>query len=69
MEKIKLQVSENNTNIRLDVFLSSEEIMYSRAQAQKAIKEGRVWVNSKNEKASFHVHTGDLIEIEKIDPV
>jgi 23S rRNA pseudouridine1911/1915/1917 synthase len=69
VEKIKVQVSENNSNIRLDVFLSSEEIMYSRAQAQKAIKEGRVWVNSKNEKASFHVYTGDLIEIEKLDPV
>jgi len=69
VEKIKLQVSENNTNIRLDIFLTSEELMFSRAQAQKAIKEGRVRVNSKNEKASFHVHTGDMVEIEKIDPV
>ena len=64
MKKIKLQVSENRSNVRLDVFLSIEEIMYSRAQAQRAIKEGRVWVNSKNEKASFHVYVGDLIEVE-----
>lgn len=69
MEIIKLQVSENKSNIRLDVFLTSEEIMYSRSQAQKAIKEGRVRVNSKNEKPSFHIYAGDLIEIEKIDPV
>ncbi len=69
MEKISLEVPESDSGIRLDVFLNSKEVLMSRAQAQKAIKEKRVWVNTKNEKASFHVNCGDLIEVEMIEPV
>ncbi len=69
MEKISLEVSESDSGVRLDVFISSKGVLFSRSQVQKAIKDKRALVNLKIEKASYHVNHGDLIEIEMVEPV
>lgn len=58
----KFQV-ETPDALRLDLFLKEKIKELSRAQIQKAIKEGKVLVNGKPTKASHKLKKGDLVEI------
>lgn len=50
-------------NIRLDSFISGKFSDISRTKLQNLIKENKVFVNGKNEKAKFLLKSGDEIEI------
>ncbi len=54
---------ERANNQRLDLFLKSRLMGFSRAQIQKAIEEGEILVNQQLSKSGYKVRKGDFIEI------
>ena len=66
-ESFEVQIEQEGE--RLDIFLSTIYPDFSRAFFQKLIKNQKVWVNDQNQKASFPVHTDDLVKIEIPDAV
>ncbi|MBE5748731.1 MAG: RluA family pseudouridine synthase, partial [Clostridiales bacterium] len=62
-EKIKIVIPEDNDGDRLDTAVSDNLTDISRARCQKLIKDGAVWLNGKNEKASKTVREGDIAEV------
>ena len=61
----QIEVNSENSNLRLDEFLSVNQVASSRSKCQQMIKEGKVFVNEKLEKASFLVKEGDVIAFEE----
>ena len=61
-------ISEEDEDLRLDVFLSSRPISLSRARIQSLIKDGYVRVNSHPAKPSYKLKAGDRIHLS-IPPV
>ena len=59
----KLIVKENVLK-REDAYIS-ENTEFSRTAVQRLIEEKKIIVNGKNEKASYRVQSGDIIEIEQ----
>jgi 23S rRNA pseudouridine1911/1915/1917 synthase len=56
------------SNIRLDKYITSFVQNASRSKVQKAIKEGYVLVNGKREKSSYIMQPEDVIEISLPKP-
>ncbi|MGV8146473.1 MAG: RluA family pseudouridine synthase [Alkaliphilus sp.] len=56
-------VSEENENIRLDIFVSELYSDLSRSYIQKLIKEKQITVNAKTEKNKYLVQIGDEIVV------
>lgn len=54
-------VQNMNKNMRLDIFIAQNISDFSRAKIQELIKKKLIFVNEKNEKASFLLHNGDKI--------
>lgn len=64
-----LEVPEGqNTDIRLDKYITSFVQNATRNKVQKAIKDGYVMVNGKKEKPSYVMQPGDKIEISLPKP-
>ena len=61
-EKISVTVSTEETNKRVDSFLS-EKTDLTRSRIQQLIKDGNVSVNNKSVKSSYKVEENDRIEI------
>ena len=61
-------VEEDLVGKRLDFFTSEQYIDISRSNIQKLIKEDRILVNSKKEKASYKVSLGDSITVAMPEP-
>ncbi len=61
-KKIELTVEEAEK--RLDVFIAEKIEELSREKAKKLIKEGRILVNGQKEKPSYKLKAGDQIIIE-----
>lgn len=59
----EFQITEENSNKRLDQFLSSQFSDISRSFIQKAIKQGRVLVNDKQKTPHYKLKSGDKIFI------
>ena len=55
-------------NVRLDKVIASKYEDLSRTTIQRLIEDKKVWVNGKNEKVSYKVLQGDIIEIEEEKP-
>lgn len=53
---------------RLDVFLQEHLPEHSRSRIQQWIREGHVRVNAAEEKASYRMHGGEMIEVEPAEP-
>ena len=60
----KIVVNENDSNQRLDKFLSTHFSEFSRSHIAKLIDEGNCLVNGKEAKASLKLKAGDEIQIE-----
>ncbi|MGQ9801111.1 MAG: RluA family pseudouridine synthase [Candidatus Saccharicenans sp.] len=56
-------------NIRLDLFLKDRLPEFSRAQIQKAIKEGQVLVNGNLARPGQKLKAGDRVEVRLAPPV
>jgi 23S rRNA pseudouridine1911/1915/1917 synthase len=56
-------VQPEEGGLRLDLFLAPKEPGLSRAQIQRAVAEGRVWVNDRPTKAGRRVKAADIVAI------
>ena len=56
-------VAPEEGGVRLDLYLAGKEPGLSRAQIQRAVWEGRVWVNDRPAKVGRRVKTADSIAI------
>ena len=59
-----ISVSSPDELIRLDAFLSSRLIQFSRSKIQKLISEGSITVNDKNVKKNLKLSFGDIIKVD-----
>ena len=66
--KKQFNVTEKNINQRLDMYIASLDLDFSRSMAQKLIENGQVLVNGKLPKASYKTKLGDRVEIEILEP-
>lgn len=66
MQEYKIGPEEGN--IRLDKIIANIDNSISRTSVQRLIEEGKILVNKKQEKPSYKVNEGDIIEIEKEEP-
>ena len=66
--KKQFDVTEKNMNQRLDMYIASLDLAFSRSMAQKLIENGQVLVSGKLPKASYKTKLGDKIEIELLEP-
>jgi len=63
-QEYHLEVPEEKTSgTRLDKYLASKIEDTSRTKIQEAIKEGYITVNGKEEKASYPVEAGDVLDV------
>lgn len=60
---MKITITEENNNTRLDKFLVASLPEMSRNQIQKLIEEELITVNGEPEKANYKIKTDDLIEV------
>lgn len=65
MKKFVIEIETKG--IRLDKAISNKYQELSRTNIQKLIEEEKIKVNGKNQKASYKVEDGDVIQIEKIE--
>ena len=59
-----ISVSSSDELIRLDTFLSSRLIQFSRSKIQKLIIDGNITVNNKTVKKNLKLSYGDIIEVD-----
>lgn len=68
MEHYNLKIREENSEKRIDRFLSENFSEYSRSFFQKLIKENRVLVNQAEIKSNYKLNKNDMVEITIPDP-
>ena len=70
MNSKKLEITEENINKRLDMYIASLllNVPISRSLAQKKIELGEILVNGNKVKTSYKVKVGDKIEIMLTQP-
>ena len=59
-----ISVSSSDELIRLDAFLSSRLIQFSRSKIQKLIVDGRITVNDSIVKKNLKLSYGDIIKVD-----
>ena len=62
------QITEQNINQRLDMYIASLDLDLSRSMAQKMIEKGQVVVNDKIPKTSYKTKLGDVVKITFEEP-
>lgn len=67
-QTIDIKVDEESNGLRIDKFLSLQDIDLSRSYIQRLMKEEAVIVNSVVVKASYKVTTGDTVTITVPEP-
>ena len=68
MNREKYVITENEKDLRLDIYIASLNLDISRSMAQKKIKNKEVLVNGKEEKESYKLKVGDTVEIILTEP-
>jgi len=63
-EKKTIKAADSLSGKRLDVGLTVAGLTISRSQAARLISDKLVWINGKNEKASYKLQEGDEISVE-----
>ncbi len=63
MEEKNYKVNLENINQRLDTYVASLDMHFTRSMAQKLIKNGKILVNDKLQKESYKVKENDEIKI------
>ena len=62
-------VASHEAGLRLDIYLSLKDLGLSRSQVKKSVDDGLVRVNSFHSKVSHRLRSGDIVEIDKREPV
>ncbi len=60
-----ITVDEENSGIRLDLFVATNRENMSRNSVKRLIEQGKICVNGKVEKVSYKVQKDDVIEIDE----
>ena len=68
-QKMDILVKAENDGLRIDKFLSIQDIDLSRSYIQKLIKEAEILVDSSPVKASYKVNTGETVTVMIPEPV
>ena len=61
METLNFNITEGNSNIRIDRYLAEQCPDLSRSYIQKLVKDGAVFVNNRQIKANYKVHPQDQV--------
>jgi 23S rRNA pseudouridine1911/1915/1917 synthase len=61
-------VSEKDSGIRIDRYIAEKDSVLSRSFIQKLISDGNITVNNAEIKASYNVHTNDIIKVNIVAP-
>ncbi|HEX7534042.1 MAG TPA: RluA family pseudouridine synthase [Syntrophales bacterium] len=62
-------VASHEAGLRLDIYLSLKDLGLSRSQVKKSVDDGLVRVNSFHSKVSHRLRPGDIVEIDKREPI
>jgi len=62
-------VAPDEAGLRLDIYLSLKDLGLSRSQIKKSVDDGLVRVNGVHAKVSHRLRSGDIVEIDKREPV
>ena len=62
-------VASHEAGLRLDIYLSLKDLGLSRSQVKKSVDDGLVRVNRFHSKVSYRLRPGDIVEIDKREPV
>lgn len=68
MEKLCFQVGKDESNIRIDKYISEKAREQSRSYLQKLIKEGQVTVNGSRVKSNYKVQENDCVLVYLPEP-
>ena len=60
-EKFQFRVAGSEGDMRVDIFLSRQDVSLSRSQIKRVADEGLVWVNDSKVKASHKLKEGDTV--------
>jgi 23S rRNA pseudouridine1911/1915/1917 synthase len=66
--RITVSAPQRASGKRIDLFLSQEDLGFSRAFIQKLISDHRISVNGRSTKASYKIRGGERIQIEVPPP-
>ena len=64
-EKFQFIVADSENGMRVDVFLSLQNISLSRSQIKRVVNEGLVWVNDFKVKAGHRLKEGNTVVLLK----
>lgn len=64
----EIKVRQNEEKIRLDAYITKQELDLSRSMVQKLLDEDKITVNGKVQKASYKISEFDKIEIQIDEP-
>ncbi len=67
-EKFQFRVADSENGMRVDVFLSLQNISLSRSQIKRVVNEGLVWVNDLKVKAGHRLKEGNTVVLLKEEP-
>jgi 23S rRNA pseudouridine1911/1915/1917 synthase len=59
----------HEAGLRLDIYLSLKDLGLSRSQIKKSVDDKLVRVNGIHSKVSYRLRSGDIVEIDKREPV
>jgi len=62
-------VASHEAGLRLDIYLSLKDLGLSRSQVKKSVDDGLVRVNRFDSKVSHRLRPGDIVEIDKREPI
>ena len=62
-------VASHEAGLRLDIYLSLKDLGLSRSQIKKSVDDSLVRVNGVHTKVSYRLRSGDIVEINKREPV
>jgi Pseudouridylate synthases, 23S RNA-specific len=60
-DKFQFKVAGSESGMRVDIFLSLQDVFVSRSQANRVVRDGYVWVNNSKVKAGHRLREGDIV--------
>lgn len=69
MKSYTFEISDDKTGIRIDKFLSDQNIEMTRSAIVKLIEEGKICVGNNKISKNYKLRSGDHVSIEVPDPV
>lgn len=65
---MKITITQDNRNERLDIFLEKELEGFSRSSIKKNIDDGNILLNGKKVKAGMKLKDGDIVDVDIPEP-